>query len=138
MGQHLILYASKTLTTDEVKKWCHARAFELIEVPSAEDRPLVDRVQAEMDRLTHTDDRLWHWSNWCGVRIWDFLVWESHVCDAALVNRAVKAAAVAMETNPRLTGMSGTYPGMDFTKDEAIEFLRAHIGYVVWGDNDGI
>lgn len=135
MSQHLVLYASKTLTADEVAKWCHARALELIEISSREDQPIVDRVQAEMVRLRYKEDRIEHWSNWCGVMIWDFLVWEPYYCDEALVGRAVKAAADAMQTH---AGLRSSYPGRDFTKDEAVEFLRAHIGYIVWGDNDGI
>ena len=135
MGQHLRLYASKTLTTDEVKKWCHARAYELTEVPSAADQPTVDKVQREMNRLQRTDDHLEHWSNWCGPMIWGLLIWEAHVCDEALVSRAVAAASTAIQTH---AGLRERYPDKDFTTDTPIEFLRAHAGCVVWGDNDGI
>jgi len=135
MGQHLRLYASKTLTTDEVEKWCHARVYEMTEMPSAEDQPTVDKVQQEMNRLQRTDGHLEHWSNWCGPMIWDFLVWRAHACDEALVGQAVDAAATQMQTND---GLRKQYPTKDFTTDTPIEFLRANMGCVVWGDNDGI
>ena len=158
MGQHLRLYASNNVTVQEVEKWCHARANELSEVPSASDKPAVDKVQQEMDRLQRTSqpdsgldvatalalygnhyrvipDHLEHWSNWCGVVIWTFLVWKPCVCDAVLVERAVEAAQKAMREHGKLNEM---YRGTDFTKDEVIDFLRSHQGMVVWGDNDGI
>lgn len=144
MGQHLHLYASKHVTVAEVSKWCHARAHELMEVPSAADKPIVDKVQQEMDRLQRWPslspnpeggNHLEHWSNWCGVEIWGFLVWKPRVCDAKLVERAVESARVAMRYHE---GVQQCYPGRDFTQDDVITFLRAHQGAVVWGDNDGV
>ncbi len=136
MGQHLHLYASRNVTVAEVSKWCHARAHELIEVPSEADQPIVSKVQQEMDRLQrNTPDHLEHWSNWCGPVIWDFLVWQPYTCDDALVGRAVRVASVAMIVHE---GVKKMYPGMDLTADDVIVFLRAHLGYTVWGDNDGI
>lgn len=135
VGQHLRLYASKTLTTDEVEKWCHARTYEFSEVPREADQLTVDKVRREMDRLQRTDGHLEHWSNWCGPMIWDFLVWNAYTCNEALVNRAVMAAATMMQTH---TGLRKQYPTKDFTTDTPIEFLRAHMGCVVWGENDGL
>ena len=135
MGQHLHIYASKTLTIYEVNKWGHARAYEYSEVPSAADQPTVNKVQKEMDQLRNTDDHFEHWSNWCGPMIWDFLVWDAHLCDTALIDRAITAASDAMRSH---AGIQKQYPDRDFTVDEAMDFLRAHMGCVVWGDNDGI
>lgn len=146
MGHHLHLYASHNVTLGEVSRWCHARAHELIaEVPIA-DQPSVNKVQQEMSRLQridssffppggHNPDHLEHWSNWCGVVIWDFLVWQPFVCNAQVVELAIEYARVAMRTHE---GIRKMYPCRDFTQDEVVGFLCEHQGAVVWGDNDGV
>ena len=132
MGQHLHLYVTKTFTLDEVEKWCHARAWELTELPSPTDQPIVDKVQREMDRLKRTDDHLKHWSNWVGPALFDFLVWTPHLCTPDLLKRATLTAA-----SPPIH-IRNYYPSKDFTQDSTLLFLSAHPLFIIWGDNDGI
>jgi hypothetical protein len=131
MGSHLQLYASKRISLEEAKDWCHVKCVEIIE-----DYVRPQAVEDEMRRLDYDEvDHLEHWAAGGAVTCFSFLVCEAHLCDQALVERAMKASDDYLE-------MLRAYPDSRYAKvnwrdDEAVLFLKSHLGYVVWGYNDG-
>jgi len=137
MGSHLQLYASKNVTLADARLWCELKTVDIIRSPSAAEEPRAGRIQAEMTVLerTHSPD---HVECWCGaLQAFTFLNCEAHICTDDLVEKAVRHGDEYQDSQIRHNPNSD-YAKHDWGNDIAVRFLRDHIGYVVWGYNDGV
>lgn len=134
MGQHLQLYASKNVSVQQAKTFCYWKVFDIISSPSEEEQSTILAVESVM--RGPASDHLDHWASGGGVSAFPFLC-DAHECTDALIEEAVKAGRAYSEMQNNKNPGS-TYAKHDWANDDAIQFLREHIGYVVWGYNDGI
>lgn len=114
MGHHLHLYATKSLTLAELESWSEYRANDDVASPE----PVDEKVEAEMHVLngTHSPDTF---------------------CDRHVLSEFKKETFVwhpFRYDNSFVTLMQKLYPA----EIDLFDWLRAHIGWLVWGDNDGI
>ena len=134
MGQHLQLYASKVVSLESARVWCRLK-FDYYANPDKVESGIRSEVESEIGRLFRDkNDHLEHWSNFAGPACYPFLDCEAHICDEALIERAEKAA-VEFGKQPYILQR---YPDHDWANDSIIQFLKNHLGYVVWGYNDGV
>lgn len=139
MGSHLQLYASKNVTLADARLWCELKTVDIIRAPTEIEEPRAARIQAEMNVLerTHSPHHLEHWASGGGIAAFPFLVCEAHICTDDLVDKAVRAGHEYQLSQKRHRPDSD-YAKHDWGNDAAVHFLRNHIGYVVWGYNDGV
>jgi hypothetical protein len=114
MGQHLHLYATKELSGMEVESWANYRANDLFETPGE----TAQTVEREMRRLERSggDD---HYEDGPGINEWKshLFVWKPQICAASTI-------ALVNGFDPKATPL--------------MEWLQRHVGFLIWGDNDGI
>lgn len=141
MGQHLQLYASKSISVSQARTWCRARLIDQLEPPPFPFR-ILDEIQAVSDEISNIDrslraDRLEHWSNGHGVSCFRMFDHDAHLCDESLIEAAI-ASGMAYNEFLQRNWANTAAAKIDWSNDDLIAFLRSHIGYVVWGYNDGI
>ena len=110
MGQHLHLYASRDVPIEAADAWCSARATGIVRSPSSVEAGWLREYADEIRLAEHYEDGL------CRCLLFPFLVWEAHVVNRELISRA-----------------EAVDPG-----GQVAAFLRAHLWWTVWGDNDGV
>jgi hypothetical protein len=133
MGQHLHLYASKAVTSDQAAAWCSCRCDELWRMPDRGFEALsFDAVSSSMASLRDTFHHIESGSTWA-VQVWPRLWWNAYVITPELIEQCVKDAEFTMLWNENLP-----FGGARWIAGPEIQFLREHIGYTGWGDNDGI
>lgn len=139
MGQHLQLYASKNIDLPSAKAWCHDRLMSHEASMDDEAPPAILRVDDEMRRIDRHSkaDHLEHWSSDHGVSCFKMFDHEAYLCDDNMVATAIAAGAAYNGFAKRLWP-DRAVSKIDWSNDDVIDFLRSHLGYVVWGYNDGI
>jgi hypothetical protein len=133
MGQHLHLYASKSVTVEEAQAWCNCRIDEYHRTPEPGFEEDAERRVRLLMQSIHGGAHPDHWesgSTWA-VQVWPKLWWNAYLITPKLIEEAVTAAATY--DNPNRPGTVERW-----TNGSEIEFLRNHLGYTGWGDNDGI
>lgn len=135
MGQHIQLYASKNVSLESARVWMNMKAEELSRVATDTEKPIVASVESEMARIRNSGDHLNHWASWGGSACFPFIAYEVHLIDARLVKRA-EEAGLKYRTNHIEANPGSSYARHDWENDDIVEFLRSHIGFVLWCDPD--
>ena len=138
MGQHLHLYASHHVPIDDVYIWCRLELFG--QEPNLDHELVAVRnVNSAMQSIRQhlPGDHLEHWASGGGVACFSFLDGGVYRCNHDLIETAITAAR-SYRSKQQLRDPDSHYARHDWTNDSAIHFLKSHIGYTVWGFNDGI
>ena len=89
-------------------------------------------VRAQMDSLRDTTQHYEDGSTWA-VSVWPRLWWNAYLITPDLIEQCIHDAEYFMLWNKTLP-----YHGLRWVGGPEIDFIRTHIGFVGWGDNDGI
>ena len=135
MGQHIQLFASKSITLESAKVWSDLKAEELLRYANDAEKTIVAVVETEMAKIKNSIDHLDHWASWGGSACFPFIAYETHLIDNALVKRAEMAGS-DFRSKQVAANPESWYAQHDWVNDAMVKFLRSHIGYVIWCDPD--
>lgn len=135
MGQHLHLYAIEPIEKSAVQAWCNCRADELHRMPDpgfeADSHRRIQQLMWNYERM-YSDHHIECGSTWC-ANIWRRLVWQPVIVTDSVIQQARHDLEYFMLWNHHLPG-----DGVMWRDHVIFSYLEDHIGWVVWGDNDGI